>query len=647
MSQSKPRSRPWVLACIVVVSIFLVATASPVVAQQSENETSGLKEAFSRFLKGEKTPVPTPTPKLTETIAHFHLSGELIETPPEDPFGLTAGQLTPLSQLTKHLDKARKDEDIRAVILTLDRMALGTAQMEEIHRSIRRFRKIDKPVFVHIAQMDMKSYTMLSAASYLSVVPTGDLLLTGLYGESIYLKDLLGKLGLEADMIHMGDYKAAAETLMRTEPSPEAEANMNWLFDGLYDGMVGMIAEARAMDPARVREAIDAGPYTAEGALEAGLVDSVLYRDQFLAHVRKQYGGDVEFDNRYGERDRPKANMSSPFGFLSFLSESSKTQRHDLKPAVGIVYVEGTIQTGFSQPDFFGGGGGAYSGNLAKALEDAGKDSAIRAVVVRVDSPGGSALASEIIWNAIERLREIKPVIVSMGTLAASGGYYIACGADMIFADRLTITGSIGVVGGKVATALLWDKIGVNWKPYQRGENADLFTGPNRFNDAQRKKIVQMLEEVYRTFTGHVEAGRGNKLKKPIDEIAGGRVFTGEQALERGMIDRIGGLDDAVAYAAEQVALTDYETRVVPQPKSFWTSLFEEMAGTAERPTDLATLSLAKTLAGRVSMGNAMLPLLLQLDPVRATAALEAIERWEIIQREGVALVAPEVLAIY
>src|SRR5581483_1678878 len=209
----------------------------------------------------------------------------------------------------------------------------------------------------------------------------------------------------------------------------------------------------------------------------------------------------------------------------------------------------------------------------------ASRDDSIKAVVLRIDSPGGSATASEIILDATQRLKAKKPLVVSMGNVAGSGGYYVACGSDTIFADDSTITGSIGVVGGKFATTEMWKKIGVTWKPYQRGKNASMLSSAATFTPEQREKMQTWMNDIYGVFKGHVTAIRGSRLKKPIDDIAGGRVYTGKQALDLGLVDKLGTLQDAVAYAADQAKLTDYDLRTVPEPKNLLQQLVEQSAG--------------------------------------------------------------------
>src|SRR5262249_3398916 len=255
-------------------------------------------------------------------------------------------------------------------------------------------------------------------------------------------------------------------------------------------------------------------------------------------------------------------------------------------------------------------------------------------VVLRVDSPGGSAVASDIILDASKRVKNRKPLVVSMGNVAGSGGYYVAMGADTIFADDNTITGSIGVVSGKVATNVICDKMGITFKAYKRGENAGFLPSEKVFSSAEREKMQAFMDEIYGVFKDHVVANRGKKLKKPIDELAGGRVYTGKQALELGLVDKIGTLQDAIHHVAAEAKVTEYDVRVIPQPKNFLELLMEEAEGGKEDKNEVD--SGGRRLAARPpSLVDLALPYLQQLDPHRMRAATLALQRMELIQREG------------
>jgi protease-4 len=581
-------------------------------------------------------------------IAHFHLSGALTETPVEDPFGFLTGQITSLKDLVRRLDQARRDDAVRAVVLTCDEMSLGFAQLEEVRRALKELTAAGREVFVHTGGMSAAKYALLCGASHLSAAPGSTIWLTGLYGEALYVKGLLDKIGVQADFITMGDYKSAAELFTRTGPSERASENMNWLFDGLYGSLVDMIAESRNLKSKKVLRLIDEGPYLADRARKAGLLDSVQFREEFLQEVKKRFGENAKVDNRYAEKKGPQINLANPFAVFSIFAEMAAQSRRPAKDSVAIVYIEGVILPGHGRPSPFGGPTGAFGDDIRRALEKAADNPSVKAVVMRVDSPGGSAEASEVILNAARQVRGRKPLIVSMGNVAGSGGYYVSCGADAIFANETTITGSIGVVGGKLVTTGMWDKLGVNWVAYKRGGNADLLNSSRIFDEAQRAVIQSYMEQIYGVFKGHVKKERGKRIAKPIDDLAGGRVYTGKQAAELGLVDKIGGLSDAIRFAAEKAGVADYEVRVMPEPRDFLTALIEDMSGQGERPSDIAVGAPTEASAVRTSpLLDSLLPVLSQLDPERACALRLAVQRIELIRREGVVLMMPEDIVLY
>lgn len=599
----------------------------------------------SLFLNHEE-----PDESLTEevkenhvSLAHIHLTGLLTETPTMDTFGLNGDKITSLKELVTRFDQARTDEQIAGVIVTTDHFALGAGQGEEIYRALGNLHSSGKSVYVHVDRLDTLSYALFSSATHLSVVPTADVWLTGFYSESIYLKGLLDMLGIQADILHMGDYKAAGETFTRTEPSPEAVKNMQWLFDGFYGNLVDRISESRRFNPEQTRQLIDGGPYNDTEALTLKLVDSVQYRDTFITEIKSTYDEKVLIKNHYGDSGGLQVDMSNPFAFFSLFSSMMSDSAKSYKDSVAIIYVEGMILPGFGRPSLFGSDQNAYSGDIRKALEKAQEDPSVKAVVLRVDSPGGSALASEIILHACEKVKEKKPLIVSMGNLAASGGYYVACKADHIWANPSTLTASIGVVGGKLVTTGMWEKLGVNWIPYKRGENADLLNSSSLFDEKQKAKMTKRMEDVYAVFKSHVIAGRGTELTKRIDELAGGRVYTGLQALGLGLVDAIGGLTDAIAHAATQADLTEYEVQVIPEPVDFMTLLMKDLMGTSRResPTDVSIFRKAIALPVPLAKGGELFQLLQSFEPNRSRSFLQTLRRIELMRSESVLLVMP------
>jgi protease-4 len=599
-------------------------------------------QSFGRINSNDMTSDPNQTETVItpSLVAHFHLSGVLTETTATDTLSLSTAQVTSLRSLVRLMEQASEDDELKAVILTFDGMSIEFGQLEEIRDSINRLKATGKIIYVHAEEMDTGDYALLCAGNYLSITPQSTLWLTGLYGESLFVKDLLDKIGIEADFMHVGDYKSGAEMLTNTEPSEAAEENLNWLLDGLYGSLVDMISKSRQLTVEQVKEIIDDGPYLANEALEKGLIDAVQTRQEFISSILSDLDGTIIVDNKYGRKKQPQINLTSPLALFSILGEMLNPPQEPRKETVALIYVDGTIIPGHGQASLLGLVGAAFSGDIRKALEIAAEDEYVKAVVMRVNSPGGSAEASEVILNATRMVKGKKPMIVSMGNVAASGGYYVSCGADTIFADEVTQTASIGVVGGKLATTQLWEKIGVNWVGYKRGENADLLNSIRPFDESQREFLNDYMEQVYDVFKGHVSEGRQGKLTKPIDEIAGGRVYTGKQALELGLVDKIGGLKQAIDYAAVQASLDDYEVRVIPEPKDFITMLLEELSGEGDRMTDIKISDVTNLFAGHPTL-QPLLEVLQKLEPHKAKVLYRALQRVELLRSENVITMMP------
>lgn len=578
--------------------------------------------------------------KTPATVAVFVLKGEVVETPQQEELFFGAGERESLKDLIARMEKARDDDAVKAIVLLLDESGLGWGQIEEIRRVIDEIRA-KKKVYAHAESLTTVQFVLLSAASHLSVVPTGDLFITGIYGEQPYLRGLLDMLGVKPDYLTCGAYKSAAEMFMRKGPSDEAKEMYGWLYDSLYENSVKQIADGRGVKPEKVKQWIDHGLYSAEQAKKDGIIDAAQHREELEAALKKEYGESVKFDRSYGKKKGKTIDFSSPFGILNFYADllSPPKSTKSKKDAVAVVYVEGPIMLGSPEANLFGSTNAAYSSPIRKALDEAAEDDTVKAVVLRIDSPGGSAVASEVILNATQRVAGKKPFIVSMGNVAGSGGYYVACGTKTIFADPSTITGSIGVVAGKFATTKMWDKIGVHWNPIQRGEHAGILSSADVFSDEERKLLQNWMDEIYGVFKKHVVEARGDRLKKDIDDIAGGRVYTGRQALELGLIDEIGGLDAAIEHIAKQADLEDYEIRVLPRPKN----ILEQLLGdAAAKEDDHKTLSLPASAVPRThSLLDAALPYLQGLDPHRVRTVKAALDQLMQLQHERVLLTMP------
>lgn len=578
------------------------------------------------------------------TIAVFSLDRPVTEAPTGDDilFG-SVGQET-LKDLVARLKKASEDEEVKAIVL-LPSAGLGYGQIEELRQAMANAQKAGKEIYVHADALSMRTYVLASGADSISVVPEGMLMITGLRGETPYVRGLLDLIGVTPDIMACGDYKSAGEMYMLKGPSKPAEEMNNWLLDSLFETSVQLIAEGREVSPKEARAWIDAGLYTAARAKDAGIIDKVQFRQDLVDDLKAKYGKDVEFDCKYGKKKRDEIDLSSPLGLFKLWAEilQGPSKKKSKEPAVAIVYVDGAIMPGKPEPSPFGSSGIAYSEPIRKALDKAAADDSIKAVVLRVDSPGGSATASEIILDATRRVKAKKPIVVSMGDVAGSGGYYVACASDTIFADANTITASIGVVSGKFATTDMWNKIGITWHTYDRGANSGMISSRAIFSDSERKQMRTLMEEIYGSFKGHVVAIRGDRLKKGIDELAGGRVFTGKQALDLGLVDKIGGLEDAIAHVAKEAKIDEYEIRVLPKPKTFIDMLVADLTGD-ENGDDTGTLSLGSAWGTRtVSLFQATMPYLEGLDPERVRAIEAAFQSLSVIEKEGVILAMPPI----
>lgn len=549
-----------------------------------------------------------------DIIVHLRIRGPLAESPPATEFNVLFGGDSRLNMfdLLKTLGKMRSDTSVRAVVLDVDEAQLGIAQIQEIRAQIEKLRAADKDVWCYTEQAGLGTYLLASAATKLVMMPRGLLDLRGIHSASMYFKGLLDKIGVTADVVHCGAFKAAGEPFSRTGPSKEAEQNMNELLDGIFNSMIEGIAKSRRMSPEKIRHLFDASPHSAEEARKLGLVDALNYREDFVAGLKKRYGPGVRIVHNYGKKSFGELDFDNPFAVFKLFGDMLKKPKEAAGRQIAVIYVESLITTGRSEDSPFGRSAG--SDTLRKAIDDAAKDDKIKAVVMRVDSPGGSAVASEIIAEAAKRLKSGKPLVVSMGDVAGSGGYYVSCLADCIFAEPGTITGSIGVIGLKFVTADMWEKIGISQHEYKRGEQADMMSSMRPWTEEQRARIGKMMNRVYGEFKDRVVEGRGKKLKGDIESLAGGRVYAGSDALEAGLVDRLGGLADAIKYAADQANVSKYELCVLPRAKSFLDILSESLGSKDEDDISLSVNRGGAALMGAPFLRDA-LPILESLDP--------------------------------
>ena len=414
------------------------------------------------------------------------------------------------------------------------------------------------------------------------LMPTGSLNLTGLRAEVLFYKGLLDKLDIQADMLAMGKYKSGVEPYMRDGMSDEFRESMTALLDDLYARLLEHIAESReGMTVERASDLINRGPFTAEEAHQEKLVDTLQYYDELLTDLKEaSEDEEVQITKPNYERKRKVPDMNSFAGLmqlLSMLNPPQRTRTGTAENQIALIYASGPILPDFDS--FFSSMSVVTPETLKKAFETARTDDSVQAVVFRIDSPGGSALASDLIWREVMLTQREKPVVVSMGNVAASGGYYIAMAAGTIIAHPSTITGSIGVFGGKLNMKGLYNKVGLTKEIIAHGQNATLYSDYGGFTPTERERVEKMMKTVYEDFVRKAAAGR-NKSFEEIDEIAQGRVWTGKQAKALGLVDELGGLDTALSIAKKQAGFADDDEVnliVLPKQRPFFEQLLEQM----------------------------------------------------------------------
>lgn len=646
----------WIAACPAIAKSGAdKSAAGPETRASSKSDDGSASTRPATKTTGKTTKASVPS------IAVFQLSEEIREKPPEIMLGFDLETRETLYELIRRMDKAGKDRNVKAVVLTFDEPVMGWAQMQELRAALVKLRKANKDVYCYLEEAGGGLYQLASAASKICLAPAGELDLTGLHVETAYFKGLLDKIHLEADIEHMGAYKGAGEPFTRTGPSPEARAMHEWLVKDLFEQMVETIAEGRHMTAERVRALIDDGPFNAAQALDAQLVDEVIDADAFLDTLYERYGEEAELVRDYGVEEAPAVDLSSPFAFFKLFGESISKKKTKGKASVAVAFLDGMIVTGRTEPGIFSDGGEVGSTTVRRMLARLREDDQVKAVVIRVDSPGGSALASDIMWQAVRDLADVKPTVISMGNVAASGGYYLSVGAPTIFADAGTITGSIGVIGGKLVTKGLWDWLGVSFDEITLGRNADLLNTNRRFDDRQRELIRKQLQHVYSLFRERVTEGRKDKLAKEIEEIAGGRVYTGKQAKALGLVDEIGGLDQAIVFVADKAGVTDYDVRQLPEPKNLLDLIMDGMSGRTSSDEEGGGISLkaAGKSALRAKDGprgarwlftqpvvRELIEAMHEAEPARARWLKRALLRLELFRRGGALMLMPEELLV-
>jgi protease IV len=523
--------------------------------------------------------------KSTAKVAVFEISGSFPEGPDQE--GLFGEMSVSLNKILERIDQAKNDNKIAAILLQIRDPEIGRGKIDELRAAIARVRKAGKKVYADVRDVSSKPYLIASACDEIIMPESGTLAVSGVRAELTFFKDLFDKLGIKAEMMQVGAYKGAAEPFTRSGMSPEFRKQFELVIDSYYDQMVDLIAADRKLDRGKVKDLIDVGIMTAESAKTAGLVDRVAYVDEFRKELAEKLKVDeVTLVEDYGKK-QVDTDFSGIGGFMKLMQtlmggESQEKEGKNKK--IAVVYAVGVIMDGESAGGLFDEA--TLGGDtLAKAIRDADANSKVAAIVLRVDSPGGSALASDLVWREVVRAK--KPIVASMGDTAASGGYYISMGAKKIIAERQTLTGSIGVVGGKVALKGLLDKLGIKTESISRGKNSGWESMDEPFTPAEREVWMNSMQSMYRQFTSKAAEGRKIDLNHLRDDLAGGRVFTGKMAVENKLVDRLGTLDDAIAEAKSLAGLKADEPidrLELPKPKTIFEQLFGNAAAESRVP---------------------------------------------------------------
>ena len=519
-----------------------------------------------------------------DSFLEVQLRGALRDAPEQGGFLLDPAQAPPtVTEIARAIRKAGDDERIRGLYLDLDDPSAGWASFGEIRDAIDAFQASGKPCVAYSESYDTKGYWLASTCDDVLLAPGGLALVNGLALSITYYAGTLEKVGAVGDFEHVGDFKSAVEPFQRSGPSEPASEAVNYLLDGIWTEVVSGIAAGREVTPAQVQAWVD-GPTLAPGAARAaGFVDGLAYRDAVRSSLAR-YGEDGWVASLDGVTLEPTGDDAPKLTSLDAYVETLRAADHAHDARIALVCAEGQIVSGSADGGFFGGGGLLADKTFRSWMQEIREDDDIRAVVLRVNSPGGSGLAADMMWREIQLTRAAgKPVVVSMGDYAASGGYYIAAPADWVVAQPGTLTGSIGVFGGKLALAGMWEKLGMTEFTYRRGAQSDLFSASAPFSDGGRLAFRSFLQEFYDRFLDVVSEGRGME-RDAAHAVAQGRVWTGRQAQERGLVDAIGGVDVALAKAAELGHLDTYGVSTFPASKTLWDQLADDLKVEALQP---------------------------------------------------------------
>lgn len=492
------------------------------------------------------------------SVLEIKLDGEVVDRATDNPFEnldiplLASTQKVGIDLLKESITKAKNEDKVKGIYLRIDDVSAGYAACEEIRSALVDFKTSGKFIYAYSEVYSQKAYYLASVADKIFINPEGSLMFTGISSSTPYFSKALDKLGVEMQVIRHGKFKAAVEPYILDKMSPENKEQIETYIGSIWNNVLGEIATSRNTTVSALNSIADENMYFrhAKKLIDNNLVDSLVYEDQVLDFLKSKAGIESKKD--------------IPFVTVSELKNvpAKRESKGLAKNKIAVIYAAGEIDMESSSSLSEEGISGIA---LSKEIREARQDSSIKAIVLRVNSPGGSALASELIWREVKLAADQKPTVVSMGNLAASGGYYIACAADSIVANPTTLTGSIGVFGLiPNANELIDGKLGIKNEVVNTNKLSDMPSLTRALTDEEKQIMQEMVENVYSTFVSHVAEGR-NMTYEQVDAIGQGRVWTGENALKLGLVDKLGTLDDAIAIAKNMAKLDTY--RVVKLPK--------------------------------------------------------------------------------
>ncbi len=510
-------------------------------------------------------------------VAHIKLTGKLDEAPtPLNP--LLGVHPENLHSKLERIQKAKNDRKVNLLLLEIANLGADQGlsatwgRVNELRAAVADFRAGGKKAYAYLESGGTMDYLVASACDEILMDPSSILKLTGVRLEFSHYKELLDKIGVKADYIQIGDYKGASEPYTRTDMSPAYRKQVELVADDYYDYLAQTVAASRKgkkLTADLVKKIMDEGPFTAKGAALLGLIDRPGTPADLFDTIEKETGADnIRLFREYAKAKPQELHLTNPVELMKLLNPIKEAKGSD-KPKVAIIYVCGEIVTGKSTQGIFGDYTAGHE-TLLEAIQQAEEDPTVKAIVVRVDSPGGSALASDLVWQQLRRSK--KPVVTSMGDLAASGGYYIGMAGRKVFAEPGTLTGSIGVVGGKLALDGVYEKVGITRDVVSRGANAGAMARFGPFTKKEREVITEQMTATYEDFVAKAMASRAKAgrtfTRAEMEKLAAGRLWSGRQAKANGLVDELGTLDDAVRAAATLAKMGTGEPELLMLPKA-------------------------------------------------------------------------------